>query len=199
MMKCFYLPELNSFRTVDDGLDPLDAGIPADALEAPLEASFWPHKTNNKGVIKPDMEAIQARMWRQVKQIREERSQAGCDTAKGVMDTSEASLINLLGADRMAEKMGAAFTMSWTMADNSQIEHNAEDIQAAAMAVGVFRATVHGVSQMLRGQIEAAKNIEDILSIDIYNAPWPNGPAKSGSARNVGSSLQPAPARDGRQ
>ncbi len=171
----------------------LDAFVPTEGLivvklgegAADIEAT----ETYLDGTLKlreraidPEIEFAVARVKaREAVNARRELAEGlGCETIAGPVETDQYSQLKLNGAATMAliaKVMGAPFALTWTMADNSIVDLNADTMIAVASAAGVHVAACHEWARVLKAKIEAATAIEQIDAIDI-EAGWPGGDAK---------------------
>lgn len=155
-----------------------------DALEAAGIAAYW-----LDGVFQvSDLPAAQALLAsfdplplakaakrEQVNAIKLEREIAGCVTPLGRVDTDQKSRDFVAGAVQMAllaKMANAPFLINWTMEDDTDVAHNADQMIALGQAVGAFHATVHGYARYLKGQIEAATSLAELDAINIQTG-WP--------------------------
>lgn len=108
-----------------------------------------------------------------VKARRDQAEWGGCATAFGRVDSDPDSQRKVVGADRMAEKLGEAFSVAWTMQDNSSVVHDAVAMGAMALAVGIHVATCHAVGQAKRAAIAAAETVAAVEAVDLEEG-WPD-------------------------
>ncbi|HEY0011548.1 MAG TPA: DUF4376 domain-containing protein [Allosphingosinicella sp.] len=102
--------------------------------------------------------------------------EAGADTPFGRMDSDPDSQRKVTGAFSiafMATTLGQPFSESWTMADNSVVVLNGEDMVTAALAVKQHVSTAHAIARALKDQLEAAATLAEIEAVDVDGAPWP--------------------------
>lgn len=111
---------------------------------------------------------LRAESWENVKAHRDRVRYGGCMTPKGRMDNDPESQRLLSGAVAMSLLLGDAFSVDWVMEDNTVVTHNAQEIQAAGVALGLFDAQCHAVGQALREQLETGAPW-----VSPENAPWP--------------------------
>ena len=141
-------------------------------IEIPFQPDPAQHVWNGTTWIL-SLQFAQDRKWEEAKAYRDQRQTAGCNTPKGRMDTDTESWVKLNGAVTMSQLLGDAFSVDWTMADNTVVTHNAAEIQAAGLAVGQFIAVCHSVGESLRSQIYGAVTVDAVNAIDIEGAAWP--------------------------
>lgn len=119
----------------------------------------------------------QDELWERAKRRRAKAELNGCVTPKGVMDTDEVSQRKINGYVTMAmiaQQSDAPFVAYWTMANDAVIEHNAEEMIAAGVAVGDHVAHCHSVSSLLRASIYSCTTEEELDAIDVEGAAWPS-------------------------
>lgn len=105
--------------------------------------------------------------WEAAKAYRDRCSNGGCQTPLGRMDTSDDSQRKLNGAVTAAltaKTLGQAFTVDWTMQDNSVATHTADQMIAAGMAVVKFLDACQKAGTAIRAQILASA---DPASVDV--------------------------------
>lgn len=100
----------------------------------------------------------------------------GCDTPLGRVqtDTKSQGLINGASSMALMAKMsGAPFSIVWTMADNTNVEHDVDQMLALGVAVGQFMNACHQHLIALRAAIGAAEDTETLDAIDLEGG-WPS-------------------------
>lgn len=102
---------------------------------------------------------------KQAKDHREAAIEGGCDTPLGRVQTSAVSQDNIMQAvfqaDR-AKRAGEPWSIVWTMEDNSEIPHDADQMIAMAMAVGDFKRACRDACRPILAAIKASTNPETI-------------------------------------
>ncbi len=121
----------------------------------------------------PDAAAIGAALWEQVKANREALMTLGAPTPYGVFNSDSESRVNIMGAALAAELSPTDFVITWTKADNTTVELDANAMKTVALTVFAFVATVHGAARNLREAIDQATTVEQLLMIDVL-AGWPS-------------------------
>ena len=119
---------------------------------------------------------VKEKLWRRVKRRRFIEEQGGCMTPLGEMDTNDASQRKINGAVTMAliaNLTSSPYLESWTMKDNSIVDHDANAMISAGIAVGQHVANCHAIANGLRGLIDTATTIVEVQAIDIESADWP--------------------------
>lgn len=114
-----------------------------------------------------DIDGCKAMKWEKAKLRRDELRYGGCDTPKGRMDSDLESQHKINGAVSMANLLGAAFTVNWTMQDNSVVAHDKAEIEAAGLALGMWDATCHAAGQAVRDAINAATTLAELFAMDV--------------------------------
>lgn len=116
-----------------------------------------------------------AAMRAKVSAMTREKQEAGAPTPEGVCDSDMNSRNKLNGAVLMAmlaEKAGQPFSITWTLADNSNVTLDGAGMIAMASAVGSYVAACHAQGQALKAAIDAAPDHEALDAIDM-EAGWP--------------------------
>jgi hypothetical protein len=88
----------------------------------------------------------------------------GCDTPLGRVQTDVKSQSFINGASSMAlmaKTAGLPFSIVWTMADNTNVEHDADQMLALGMAVGQFINACHQNLISIRAAIAAIVATDD--------------------------------------
>lgn len=126
--------------------------------------------------VTPDIEIVRERALIAVNRKRDAIQRGGCQTPKGVMQSDSESRLMLSGAIQMAQiavaQGGVEFSMGWTMADNTTVDHSAIELTTAGVTMGLFISRAHNVAIGLKAAINAALTVEDIEAIDIEGASW---------------------------
>lgn len=127
-------------------------------------------KAGESGVV-ANLELARALKISELQAERNTRQSAGCDTALGTMQTDPTSRGLLNGAVTgalVAQAAGQPFSVGWTMADNSVVEHDGPAIIAAGMIVMAHVQQQHAIYETLRADVQAAT---DLAAIDAVQ--WP--------------------------
>lgn len=119
----------------------------------------------------PTLDEAKAAIWEQVKAIRENGKNAGITVpGVGFLETDEPSRVLINGATTMAlvaAMAGEPFTMTWTLADNTEFELDGPQMIAVGVAAGKHVGAWHGWGQVLRPLIFGAETLEELDAIDI--------------------------------
>lgn len=97
---------------------------------------------------------------------RDELERAGFPYLGKLFDSDEKSYYRILGANDAALKSDESFTITWTTADNSEITMSREQTLGLLPALSSYGFTIFAKARELKGQIEMAESLEDILVID---------------------------------
>lgn len=122
-----------------------------------------------------DMAKLRALRWAEIKLARDAAEVAGCETPLGRIDTTAASQVKIAGAVQMAmlaQAAGEPFSISWTMQDNTTVDHDDAAMIGMGLAVGQHVRVCHEVSRTKREQLEAATDAATIAVVDPASG-WP--------------------------
>lgn len=128
------------------------------------------------GAWVPRLEVLKAEAWEQVKARRDAAEHGGAPTPLGRMDSDPLSQSKINGLVTMAmltQAAGQPFLQPFTMAGNGVVEHDADAMIAAGVAVGRHVAACHAVARALRDRIAATASAAELAAIEIDGAPWP--------------------------
>ena len=130
----------------------------------------------SRPVAPPPLAEAKLAKWQRVKERRDEVIDGGAPVqGVGTFDSDMLSRINITGAVSMAQialSQQQAFSISWTLADNTVVQLNAAQMIGVGATVGQFVAAAHANAQVLRAAIEAAADHDELSAIDI-GAGWP--------------------------
>jgi hypothetical protein len=138
---------------------------PQDAREATLEEI---DAINNPA--KP-LEAVKAELRAKVNEKRNQIEIAGFPYMGKIFDSDPRSFYRITTANDAAMK-DPSFSIEWTVADNTKLAMNAEQMLGVMPALAGFGQLIFNKSVELKEAIEAATTIEELQAIDI-NAGWP--------------------------
>ena len=116
------------------------------------------------------LDEIRVTMWEQVKASRDATIDGGAPSPIGTVDSDATSRSNIAGATLAAfiAKAGAQpFSIDWTDAANSVHTLDADGMIALGLAVMAHVNGAHENARALRGAIESAPTLTDLLSVDI--------------------------------
>lgn len=108
--------------------------------------------------------------WEEARAYRDQRVDGGCITALGRVDTdadSQRKIVGAVTAAMIAKQAGAAFSIDWTMADNSVVTHTADQLISMGMAVTAFLSACQRAGTAIRDAIDAAISADALAAIDI--------------------------------
>ena len=120
-------------------------------------------------------EPLRALLWQQVKAKRDAVIDGGASTPAGAVDSDEKARDNIAGAALaalIAKGAGAAYSVDWTLLDNSVATFDADMMIAVGLAVMAHVNAAHDRARTLRSAIEAAADAAELLRIDIASG-WP--------------------------
>lgn len=157
----------------------------ADIEEGILRASNLapsPHHlydaTLGEWVDPRSIEDLQNAAWERIKAGRDAAEYGGFDWQGLRFDSDEVSQRRITGAVQLAT-MNPAFSIDWTLADNSAAALDAEQMQAVGVALGLHVNAQHTRARELRSQILAP----DITPQALEAITWDqssNQPAQAG-------------------
>jgi hypothetical protein len=97
--------------------------------------------------------------WTRIKTARNTAIASGVPYNGNVYDSDATAQLRIMGAAQMAQlaiSSGTAYSVTWTLQNNSLVTLTAQEVIALAMAVGQNYQTLFGKGQSLRAQITAA-------------------------------------------
>ncbi|RST30166.1 DUF4376 domain-containing protein [Sphingomonas ginkgonis] len=122
-----------------------------------------------EGAWQVPVAVLQQRQWARVKAIRGERELLA-STPFGVVQSDQASKLNINGLVMMAQLQGASFSEEFTLADNTIAGPlSGQQMVQLGMAVGQHVSAVYARARALRDEIEQSS---DPASVDIESG-WP--------------------------
>lgn len=138
------------------------------------------------GTIVPDdtatLDSQKARKKAELQLRKIQAENSGCETPKGRVQTDPDSRTKILGLFMMASTAkadGVAFSQKFTMEDNTNLDHNADEMIALGLAVGQYISDIHAYSLTLKSAIEAAADSTALDAVDI-NTGWPGEEPQQG-------------------
>lgn len=123
----------------------------------------------------PTLGMLQAEAWGRVKAIRADKLLVA-PTDFGTAQTDLESMVKINGLVSMAmlaKQASQPFAETFTMADNSEVELNADQMIGFGVEVGRHIAAVHARGRELRAEIDAASSADELEAIDL-EAGWPS-------------------------
>lgn len=112
------------------------------------------------------LQKARADRWASIKQARTQAEWAGFAWDGSLFDSDPVSQQRLTAAVTLAQISPNGFEVSWTLKDNTVRLLTASDLLGVGAALGGHVASVFARSQELRGQIDAAQSVEDVLSLN---------------------------------
>lgn len=132
------------------------------------------------GAFVPNVELVRSAAKARVMATRDEVEFGGCATPLGAMDSDPYSQAKIGGAVQAAtlatiqgEPLASAWSIDWTMADNSVVTHDAPAMIAAGLAIASHVGACHIVGRNLKNLIDAALTVAEVEAVDVECAPWP--------------------------
>jgi len=114
-------------------------------------------------------------VWADAKAQRDSHIDGGALTPVGMVDSDELARSNISGATiaaLIAKQANAAYSVTWTMLDNSTVVLDADGMIAMGLAVLAHVNACHDRARVLRAEIEAASDMAELLAIDVLHG-WP--------------------------
>jgi hypothetical protein len=114
-------------------------------------------------------------IWESVRTLRAAKINGGSPTPFGIADSDDESRSNISGAviaALVAKSAQASYSIVWTLADNSTVTLNADQMIGLGLAVMQHVNACHTNARTLRDLIEDAADMAELLAIDI-NSGWP--------------------------
>lgn len=127
------------------------------------------------GAIFVPVDILREQLWARVKAIRYEKENGTAVTPVGTVQIDEASKAKIQGAlelCKLAEEVGQAFSLKFTMADNSRVTLDNTTVRQMAGAAGQYVSTLYDYSFDLRDALDAATTVETLTAIEIETG-WP--------------------------
>lgn len=137
------------------------------------EIMVRPRPVDTAGIL----DAAKADAKRAALARRDAAEWGGCMSMKGRVDTDAASQRKISGQCMIA--IAANFNAqpyleTWTMADNTPADHNADEMIALALAVSQHVTACHQACVAAKALIDACTTVEELAAIDIAaDIDWP--------------------------
>lgn len=177
VVNSYHSEEMNLISWQDTYVIPL--AVKVEALADVEYLLTFANAPFDGGVIVPDetatLDSQKARKLAALKLRKVQAENAGCATPKGRVDTDGESRQKVLGLFLMAttaKQAGAPFSILFTMEDNSEVEHDADEMIALGLAEGLYISACHASSLVIKAAIDAAETIPALEAVDI-DAGWP--------------------------
>jgi hypothetical protein len=127
------------------------------------------------GQVVPILADYKAQKRAAVNDLKNEKQNGEAPTPFGAVDNDDSSKIKINGAVTMAmlaAQQAAAFSVDWTMADNSVVTLDTAQMMLMGEAAGQYVAAIHERARVLKEQIEAATTMAELEAVDITTG-WP--------------------------
>lgn len=113
-----------------------------------------------------DLEQHKAAKWIEIKQARDAAEYGGFDVpGVGRFDSDAVSVGKITGAVTLAQLAPEAYTVDWTLADNSVVTLDAAGMAGVGIALGQHVAAVHATGRLLREQIEGSNSVRFVRRV----------------------------------
>lgn len=148
-----------------------DSWVPLPPQPSSAHVFDWPTHT---WVDPRTLDDLRATQWSQIKQDRDAAEAAGFWYMGRLIDSDARSVQRITGAVQAAQKAletGEPFTISWTCADNSLLELDAEQMTGMPAALALYVNGLHEKARGLRAAIASAANASAIQSITWDSVP----------------------------
>jgi hypothetical protein len=112
---------------------------------------------------------LKADKWGQIKAARAAEEFGGFTLNGQVFDSDAISQSRIQGAvllATLATSAGLPYSITWTLADNTTVDLDAQGMMAVGIALGQHVSGSHSKARELRAQIEAAESKEALDSIE---------------------------------
>ena len=158
-------------RVVDGVFVPYSAEQAAVRSARPGPAFLWDSK-NLSWVDPRTLDMLKDQHWLDIKEERSRREYAGFAWDGSTFDSDAISQSRIQGAVQLANIGPAAFSIDWTLADNTVRTLSGADMVAVGLALAQHINGLHVISRGLRAQIDAATSVAEVESV-----VWPTPPA----------------------
>lgn len=140
----------------------IDNGVLVEMPPRPSLAHQFDYTTKQWAA---DIADLRAAKWRDFKQLREAVELSPFMWNGMTFDGDRVSQSRLQGAMHLAN-MNPLFEVEWTLADNSVVLLDKDDMNAVAFALGQRVASVHTYARSLRQAIDAATTKSEIEALE---------------------------------
>jgi len=131
----------------------VDDGLVVEMPQRPNEHHVFDY--GSKSWVDPRALAdLQAAKWAEIKVDRDAAEFGGFEWQGWVFDSDQISQGRIAGAVQLA-RMDAAYQVDWTLADNSVVQLDAEQMQGVGAALGAHVSAQHSRARVLREEIYA--------------------------------------------
>lgn len=153
-------------------LSVLDVQDPVGSLERALVGLAEGLFAGGEYVVDPaadDLETARARKWAQIKGLRDSLESGGFEVpGLGRFDSNAESRARIVGAAmaaKIAQDSGQAYSIRWTLADNTTVDLGAADVIAVGFALLAHTDGIHQRSRQVYDLIQAAETAEQVADI----------------------------------
>lgn len=150
----------------------LDVQDPIGSLERALAAQpdgLFAGATYVADAAVDDIETARACKWAEIKGERDRLENGGFDVpGVGRFDSdadSRARIVGAVTAAKIAKDEGQPFSVEWTLADNTTVMLNAEQVISVGFAMLTHITSTHEKGRVLRAQIDAAEDVDSLNAI----------------------------------
>jgi hypothetical protein len=127
----------------------------------------------------PTLDDLKSEKWASAKAYRDSLANGYCTTPSGVIEINDSAKLRINSAVQMAiiaKSASQAFSIDWTLMNNTTVTLDADQMIAMGVYVGQFVSSCQSAGTAIRSQIEAATDTSSLNSIDItVGYPSPNG------------------------
>lgn len=138
----------------------------------PKPASYYTWDWSTHTWIDPrTLQQVKDEKWEQIKHDRDAAIAAPLSTSYGVFDADANSRANIANAVlylQTLEQQGTPGTVDWTLADNTTITLNYQEMSTVGLLLGQRTNSAYDTARALRAQIDAATTIAEVEAIH-----WP--------------------------
>ena len=123
----------------------------------------------------PTIEELKAAAWARIKAERDRREQAGAPYLGKVLDSDEKSVTRIsiaVQAAQAAISAGTAFSLDWTMQDNTVITMTAAQVVGMSVALATHSNGLHLVARVVHEKILAATDAAGVEAAEAA-VVWP--------------------------
>ena len=123
----------------------------------------------------PTLADLKAAAWSRIKAERDRREQAGAPYLGKILDSDEKSVTRIsiaVQAAQAAISAGAAFSLEWTMQDNSVVTMTAAEVVGMSVALATHSNGLHLAARVVREKIFAATDAAGVEAAE-KAVVWP--------------------------
>lgn len=103
--------------------------------------------------------------WQKIKQARQAQELAGFEWDGSHFDSDAISQQRIAGAVQIAQLLGAAFSIDWTLANNTARTLDAAQMIQVGLSLSQHVNAIHQVARGLRAAIDAATSAEQLDAV----------------------------------